>query len=157
MTATDFEITPDHSIQREVIQGANLGGIYLDFSAGRRGVNAAECRWCGRHIHQRDEDEGGERENRWYDGEGLFENGLLHEPLGAEHHHEPALEMGPILGPFEGDFVQVTYETIRDFEGEVIAFVNKQGDWQINDPYTGAGECYSDFSIYTADYARSIA
>lgn len=149
--------TPDHTAQRDKTHGQvlELGGVYLDFSAGRRGVNDIECRWCGRHIHQHPQPGGVAANVKWYDGTGSFENDRTGDgPFGEIHQHEPALEMGPIMGPFE--FVQITYQTLRDVEGDLIAFVNKDGDWEIVAPYLGAGECYSDFSLYTADYERSI-
>jgi len=135
----------------------DIGGIYLSFSCGRRGVNDPECRWCGREIHQQDSPLPGHKDGAWYDGAGRSSNTLVEAPLGEEHEHEPALEeMEVILGPFEEDFVQLTYDSIRSCEGELIAFLNKRGDWEIHEPWTGAGECYSDITIMTGDYKSTV-
>lgn len=113
--------------------------LYLHFECGRRGVNDPECRWCGRLIHKVD--------GRWLDGAARVENDIPGRGALETHIHEPAREIGPSLGPFAENYVQLTYDAIR-YEGAMVAYYDEpRGDWLIVEPWTGAGEAYSDVII----------
>lgn len=142
LTATLLGTDDREEVERGLrrMRHAPVVNVIVTFTAGRRGVNYPECRWCGRLIHRQLRGEPG-----WVDGSGLTHNDLGPGDL-SEHAHEPALEEGPRLGPFE--FVQVTYESLRDVEGREIAiFDSNRGDWIICEPYEGAGEAYSDMVV----------
>ena len=124
--------------------------IFIEFSAGRRGVNYPECRWCGREIHERDV------AGEWFDGQGLSSNSLPGaEFTQVDHPHEPALEDGPRIGPFEHDYVQLTYESLKHDSETIAYFDQARGDWIICEPWTGAGEAYSDITISSGGSLKS--
>lgn len=136
--------------------------IYLRFECGRRDSGSSDCRICGTPIHQRIDPTTPDYEQvsatlPWYDGHG--ETTSLNGPSASTmtpglHTHTPASAQGPTFGPYN-EFVQATYATLRDPDGEVIAYLDtfpgspRNGDWIIE---TGdhAGESYSDIVLYTA-------
>lgn len=117
--------------------------LWIRFECGRRDVNDPECRYCGSHIHQRP------GEDTWRDGRGETTD----DGFGRRwefHEHVPALVEGPTIGPFAENYIQITYDGLRH-EGELVAYLGSEGDWIICDPWTGAGEHYSDIVIYTKE------
>lgn len=117
--------------------------IYLSFSAGRRGADSIDCITCGTAIHQRGV------EGPWFDGHGSVSD--FYPPRGGQlHDHAPAKEIGPTLGPFE-DYVQITYDSIQHEANWIATYDHNRGDWIIAEGYDGAGEAYSDVSIYAKD------
>ena len=118
--------------------------IYLQFSAGRRGADSIDCITCGTAIHQH-EDQG----DTWFDGHGSSSD--FYPPRSGElHEHAPAKEMGPVLGPFDG-YVQITYESIQHEATYIATWDRDRSDWIIEDGFEGAGEAYSDISIFTKE------
>lgn len=125
--------------------------LFIKFECGRRDGGDYECRWCGRHIHQRlTPGAVGAWEGDWFDGTGQIRNDILGSGTFKVHDHEPAKVEGPELGPFTEGYVQLTYDSLR-YESEIIAYFDRdRGDWIIEEPWTGAGEAYSDIVIYPA-------
>ena len=119
-----------------------MAEIWIEFSAGRRGAGSIDCLICGTAIHQRTNDPAAP----WYDGHGDTRDYSVPSG-GGLHEHEPAKEIGPTLGPFSNDYVQFTYDALTH-ESETIAYFDRdRGDWIIVEPWTGAGEAYSDITI----------
>lgn len=129
-------------------------GIYVAFTAGRRGAGSVSCQFCGiplfwdeswtyplpeDHVWTTDEDE--MREMRF----GPEKSALRDREVKCERH-DPGLEMGPVYGPFE--YTELTYQWLRVDDGEHLAVWNEPlGDWVICDDGPYSGTSYSDVTI----------
>lgn len=120
-------------------------GVYVAFTAGRRGAGSVSCQFCGVPLVVRD-------------GGAVFIDMEEMDKLSGDNRdelmsraalckgHDAGLEMGPVFGPFE--YAQLTYQWLRVDEGEHLAVWNESlGDWVICDDGPYSGTSYSDTVI----------